>query len=262
MNGTPEIKNRICFLDEVRGFAVFCMVFYHAFYALGEFFGCKTASFLFDFFLVVEPFFAGIFIFVCGISCVLSRNNLKRGAILAAVAAGISVLTAVVLPALGFPGNEIYFGILHLLSVLIIFYWIFEKLLLKIPPRPGFVLCAVLYAAARGISAGRLGFGEKFSIALPDRLYESNLLTPLGFCSPSFFSADYFPIFPWIFVFLAGSFIGSYCRKNGFSPWTFKKRAPFFDFLGKNALIIYIVHLPAVCALAYCVGFITNLIKG
>ena len=32
-------KKRIYLLDELRGLAVFCMVFYHAFYSMSEFFG-------------------------------------------------------------------------------------------------------------------------------------------------------------------------------------------------------------------------------
>ena len=31
-------KKRIYLLDELRGLAVFCMVFYHAFYSMSEFF--------------------------------------------------------------------------------------------------------------------------------------------------------------------------------------------------------------------------------
>ena len=75
-----SVKNRIRlnFLDEIRGLAVFCMIFYHAFYVCGSYFGQEWASLLFDFFLPVQPWFAGIFIFVCGISCSLSKNNFRK----------------------------------------------------------------------------------------------------------------------------------------------------------------------------------------
>ena len=72
-------KKRIFFIDEVRGFSVSCMVFYHAFYILGTTFGYEWAKKLFGFFMPVQPLFAGLFIFICGISCSLSKSNLKRG---------------------------------------------------------------------------------------------------------------------------------------------------------------------------------------
>ncbi|MBO5411024.1 MAG: DUF1624 domain-containing protein, partial [Clostridia bacterium] len=39
MIGNKKTQNRICFLDELRGLAVFCMIFYHAFYILSSMFG-------------------------------------------------------------------------------------------------------------------------------------------------------------------------------------------------------------------------------
>ena len=75
-------ENRIHFLDEARGFAVLMMIFYHAFYLLYSVFGLKAAYDLFIFFMPVEPMFAGLFMFVSGISTSLSKSNMKRGLIL------------------------------------------------------------------------------------------------------------------------------------------------------------------------------------
>ena len=55
-------KKRIYLLDELRGLAVFCMVFYHAFYSMSEFFGFEIGTKLLDFFTPAEPFFAALFI--------------------------------------------------------------------------------------------------------------------------------------------------------------------------------------------------------
>lgn len=43
-------KKRIYLLDELRGLAVFCMVFYHAFYSMSEFFSFEIGTKLLDFF--------------------------------------------------------------------------------------------------------------------------------------------------------------------------------------------------------------------
>lgn len=256
MTEFPQKKNRIHFLDELRGVAVFCMVFYHAFYIIGSSFGSTTAIDLFNFFLPVQPFFAGIFIFLCGISCTLSRNNFKRGAVLLAIALGMTFVTAFVMPKIGFYECEIYFGILHFLSVSILIFSLLSKPLKRVSPFIGILLCSVLYAFTSGIENGVLSYGEFISVALPESLYESNLLMPLGIYAPGFFSADYFPIFPDIFVFLSGAFAGRYFASNGYPETFYKKRVPFFGGLGRNALVIYIAHMPLIYAVSYVIDLI------
>lgn len=261
MENASGAKKRIYFLDEMRGLAVFCMIFYHAFYIIGELFGIEQAMDLFYFFMPVQPFFAGIFIFICGISCSLSKSNLKRGAILLGIALGMTLVTAVVMPKMGFVDCEIYFGILHFLSVCILLFALFSKLIKAFSPAAGLVICAVLYIFTAGIGSGYLGFGETFRIDLPASLYTSDILVPLGIYSPAFYSADYFPLFPDIFIFLAGAFTGVYSAKKGFPEKLYIQRVPFFGFLGKNALIIYIVHMPLIYGAAYGIELIINLFK-
>ncbi|MBQ2847548.1 MAG: DUF1624 domain-containing protein [Clostridia bacterium] len=259
MTNAENNKNRLNFLDEARGLAVLCMIFYHAFYICGYFFEWDEAAKLFDFFMPVQPFFAGIFIFICGISCTLSESNLKRGLILLGVAAGFTLVTALLLPALGFVGTEIYFGILHLLAVSVLIYALFEKKLESFSPFTGILLCAVLYAFTSGIGEGELGYGSLIKFTLPESLYEHDFLMPIGIYSPSFYSADYFPIFPHIFIFLSGAFAGRYYLYKGYPEWCYQKRIPFFSFLGKKSLIIYVVHMPVIFAVAYAIKFIINM---
>ena len=254
----PREKNRINFIDEMRGFAVLCMIFYHSFYLLGTFFDWQWANGLFEFFMPVQPIFAGIFIFICGVSCTLSKSNLKRGAILLAVALGFTIVTAVVMPALGFVECEIYFGVLHFLAVSILLYALLSKGLHKVPAFAGIVACAVLYAFTSGVEGGVLRYGELITFALPEKLYESNALMILGIHSPSFASADYFPLFPQIFIFFAGVFCGAETLKKGYPEWCIRKRVPFVGFLGRNALLIYVVHMPAIYALGCLINIIVN----
>lgn len=254
-------ENRIHFLDEIRGFAVFLMIFYHAFYLLYSAFGVKAGYDLFIFFMPVEPIFAGLFMLVSGISTSLSRNNLKRGLILLGVALGFTAVTCLVMPAMGFAECEIWFGILHFLSCAIIIYSIFRKFLTKVNPFAGIIVCAVLYPFFGRLEEGILQYGKLVTFNLPSELYKTDWLMPLGIYSDSFFSADYFPIFPNIFIFLAGAFLGTYFIKNGFPKWSYPKRNAFFGFLGRNALIIYIAHMPVIFALSYGIELIINLFK-
>lgn len=261
MKLSRNAENRIHFLDEARGFAVFCMIFYHAFYLLYSFFDLKAAYELFVFFMPVEPIFAGLFMFVSGVSTSLSKNNLRRGLILLGIALGFTAVTAFIMPALGFVECEIYFGILHFLSCAIIIFALLRKPMSKINPFVGILLCAVLYPFFSQIEYGILRYGNLAVFQLPESLYESNWLMPFGIYSDSFFSADYFPIFPNVFIFLAGSFLGAYLVKNGFPKWSYPKRNAFFGFLGRNALIIYIAHMPAIFAVSYGIELIINMIK-
>ncbi len=256
MTKYPQVKNRIHFLDELRGVAVFCMIFYHAFYIIGSSFGSDKAVYLFEFFMPVQPLFAGIFISLCGISCTLSRSNFKRGAVLLGIALGMTFVTAVIMPELGFYDCEIYFGILHFLSVSILIFTLLSKPLGRISPFAGILFCSVLYAFTSGMENGVLDYGELISISLPPSLYETNLLMPLGIYSPGFFSADYFPIFPDIFIFLSGVFAGRYFASNGYPETFYQKRVSFFGWLGRKALIIYVVHMPLIYAAAYAIDLI------
>ena len=259
MKSISKAKNRIHLLDEIRGFAVFCMIFYHAFYILGSSFGINGATKLVNFFLPVQPIFAGIFIFICGISCTLSGSNLKRGLILLGIAVGMTFVTAFVMPKMGFVECEIYFGILHFLSVCVLIYVLLSKFVSKTSLFTGILVCAVLYAFTSGIGKGVLEYGSLFSFKLPEKLYETNFLVPLGIYNSDFFSADYFPLFPDIFIFFAGVFAGKHFIANGYPEWCYENKLSFFSFLGRNALVIYIAHMPLIFGVAYAIDLIINL---
>ena len=258
MKAKPTDKKRIFFLDELRGIAVFCMIFYHAFYMLGTMFGYEWAKKLFVFFAPAQPFFAGLFILICGVSCSLSKSNLKRGAKLLGAAAVVTFFTAFIMPLFGFIECEIYFGILHLLSVCILISTLLEKPFGRIPPFAGLLVCAVLYPFTSGISSGMLSYGDLLLFKIPEVLYESDWLVPIGISSPSFFSADYFPLLPWMFIFFAGVFVGRYFRAAGFPEWAYPQRIKLFGFLGRNALIIYIAHMPLIYVVSELIGLVSK----
>ncbi len=259
MGSISKSKNRIHILDELRGLAVFCMIFYHAFYITGTSFGISGTAELFDFFMPVQPIFAGIFIFICGMSCTLSRSNLKRGLILLGIALGITFVTAFVMPKMGFVECEIYFGILHFLSLSILIYTALSKKIEKTSLFTGVLVCAVLYAFTSKIGEGVLAYGNMFSFKLPEKLYETNLLVPLGIYNSDFFTADYFPLFPDIFIFFAGVFAGKHFIAKGYPDWCYENKLPFFSLLGRNALVIYIAHMPLIFGVMYGIDLIFNL---
>lgn len=252
-------KKRIFLLDELRGLAIFCMLFYHAYYIFAQELSLSGAQKLFDLFTPLEPVFAALFIVICGISCSLSHDNLRRGLIIAGAAVALSLITCIIMPALGFYDAQIYFGILHLLGTGVLIYAIGYRFFNRRNPYIGLLVCAVLYPLFSGIDRGVLSYGELINIRLPDIIYSTDYLMPFGIYSPTFYSADYFPVLPFIFIFFAGVFTGRIFIKSGFPEFAYKKRVPFLDFLGTHTFIIYLLHMPLIYALAYAIKYIFKL---
>jgi|LSQX01.1.fsa_nt_gb uncharacterized membrane protein len=239
-------RRRIILLDELRGIAVFCMVFYHGFFMLSEVFELAIGDRLFYFFMPLQPFFASLFIVISGIASRLTRSNAVRGLKLFLLALLLSVTTIFILPEFGIENVGIYFGIIHFLSVAMLIFAAARPLLNKIKPEFGVIACALLYLLTYNISDGYIGISGIFRINLPFALYNNSFLYPLGFHNNSFYSADYFSVFPHIFMFLAGTFIGIAAAAGRFPQWTYASRIKFFGFLGRHTLLIYVLHQPVI----------------
>lgn len=244
----PEKKQRILLLDELRGLAVLCMVFYHAFYLLYAFFQLEWARVLYKFFTPAQPFFAGLFILIAGVSCHLTRSNARRGLKVLAVALGITLVTAVVMPRIGMDGAEIYFGILHFMAISMLLFALLRPLFEKIPPTLGFLLALALFVAFYSLPQGRVGIGA-FSVAVPQSVYSTNYFFWLGLPKPGFTSADYFPLVPHFFLFLCGTYLGSATAQ----AWMYRSHCKPLAFFGRHSLVIYVAHQPVVYAAAWVV---------
>lgn len=249
---------RIYFMDELRGFAVFCMVFYHGFYTLAYLYNLKVGMILLDFFMPAEPFYAGLFMLISGVSSDLSHSNLARGFKLLGVSLAITAATYFFVP-----DELIVFGILHFLSVCMILYGLLKPLADRFDfSWAAVAVCALLFVCTMGISRGYLGFSPQLGMVLPSSLYKTNRLAPLGIYSESFRSADYFPLFPWMFVFAAGTFLGKLAAQDRFPAFMYRSHVPFFSWLGRYALIIYVVHQPVIYGVCYAVSAVVRLVCG
>ena len=217
-----EGKRRIHMLDEIRGFAILCMVVHHTLLDIGDVLGLDWGYDAFNKLKLVQPVFWIAFIVISGMCTRLSRNAAKRGGLVLIFAAGITVVTCFIMPKLGYGGSEIWFGILHCLGVCMVITGLSMPLINKIDYRIGAAVCVALFALTYGIegSSKTLLFGL---IKLPDALYRHNIFAPLGFYNSSFSSADYFPLLPWIFVFLFGAFIGQLAVDDKLTEAMYKK---------------------------------------
>lgn len=244
-------KPRYHTLDEIRGFLIFCMVFYHAFYLMSTTFSMKLGHMLLNFFMPFEPTFAGLFIMISGLCCNLSHSNLQRGIKLLLIALTISLITY-------FLGNDCFiaFGILHMLSICMIIFAFANKLIKKVTSKIGMLFCVLFFVLTLSLKGHKIGIPGIWQFTIPSSFYGLNFLFPFGIYNSKFYSADYFPLFPWMFVFFFGSFLGKYLIDNKLIHFFDKMHCMFFDFLGRHSLLIYIVHQPIIFSILWLYGMI------
>jgi len=263
-------QNRITILDEIRGLSIIMVVLYHFLFSAGEVFDNDTAARLLRQLMPIEPLIASPFVFISGICTRLSRSNLKRGITLLVIALGINIITQFF-----FPEFAIRFGVMNLLSVSMIIYDTGEKLLKKrkskkkksrrkklfskkklqkLKPYVAFTVFIIIFALTWGLNYRYIGiFGLKL-FSLPEKLFKSKYLFPLGFRNRTFYSSDYFPIFPWLFLFLGGSSFAK-CFSNRKLPKSFYTvHSQSLSSVGKNTLIIYLLHQPIIFGLLYLIN--------
>ena len=238
---STEIKHyrRAGFMDEVRGFCIICMVVYHVLFDLNYSYGIHIPIMFDSWFDIIRDIFAGAFMFISGMSSRYSRNNAKRGIQCFFIGMVITFIFAFFAP-----DAPILFGILHFMGISMMMDGVWEGIFKKVPAPVGIAVCAVLFLLTRGIMYGWLGPCEGVGIKLPDFLYQAKLLFPLGFRSPDFQSMDYFPLLPWFFVFLAGTYLGEYAVNDKMPAFFYKTHIKALAFIGKYTLWIYVLHQP------------------
>lgn len=232
-------SKRIQSIDALRGLCVILMCIHHLLYDIAAYLGAPWEIFSNPVFDVLHYIFAGTFILLAGVSSRFSRSNLKRGVKVLVCAAVISLVTWLM-------KTPILFGILHFMGIAMVFYALSGKLWEKLPGPTLPIICIILTAVTARLAGGAV--------------VSSRWLWPLGFVYPGFFSADYFPLLPWIFVFLAGTWLGEKIKNGSFPRWFYTVSPPLLPKIGRRALIIYMLHQPVLYGLTLLTGKILGII--
>lgn len=233
-----DSPNRIQIIDGLRGLSILLMVAYHFGYDLVIFVGVSPR--LIDNLLlnVLQNIFAGLFILMSGISCRFSKSNLKRGFQMLIFAGLISLVTW----SIGYP---VWFGIIHFLGIAAILFSIISPAIDKISRPVQSIIYIALYLCSLPFTARR---------------YDVSWLWWLGFRPEGWSSADYFPLIPWLFIYLLGILIGAYITEKRFPERFYTQRVPFFATIGRNTLLIYVLHQPVLYILTLLIKGIINTI--
>ena len=240
-------KGRIALLDELRGFCVLCMVFYHAFIFMYEQYDIQFGYDAYTFFLPVQPYVSCMFIFICGICCRLSHSNLKRGLKLAVFAIALNFISIIVLPKMGFENTEIRWGVLDFFTVAILSFALLDKPIRKVPWVLGFAIMIVFFWLFRyWLTAGTISVWGDVAWTLPAKAFEQKWLFPIGIQHPDFFSADYFPMIPYVFVFYMGAFLGDPVSNGKVPEFAYPVHSKILLWLGQKCFLIYLLELPII----------------
>lgn len=241
MTPAKKSKNRIRMLDLLRGFSVFSMVLFHAMYDLVYLYGLYAPWYKGRPGYLWQQSICWTFILVAGASLHYGRNARKHGLVVLGCALVLTLVTSLVMPEW-----RITFGILHMLGTAILLFSFSQKLLQKVPPALGLGLSAFLFALTKPVAVGYLGFLDRGLVALPEALYSTAFLFPLGFPNAAYQSSDYFPLLPWFFLLLTGWYGWALCK-----PWFAPSppgRTPL-DWAGRKSLWIYMLHQPLIFGL-------------
>ena len=219
-------KKRFYLIDEYRGFCMINMILYHAIWDLVYIFGCNWQWYKSELTFYWQQSVCWSFIFV--------------------------------------PESRVIFGVLTLLGSSMLLMIPCDKLFSKVNPWIGAIISFVTFLFVYPVNDGYFGFGGKEMVSLPMELYSDWISTYIGFPMPGFWSTDYFSILPWFFLYATGYFCYSilFRGKEGNGKTMVKEMisksicSPL-GWIGRNALIIYMLHQPIV----YGILIVWNMIR-
>lgn len=224
-------NRRIWEIDFLRAIAIILMVIFHIVYDLNEFVGLDI-DYLSGFWYWEGKTSALMFIFFAGISSGFSKNTVKRGIKVLIFAMVITLVTYIF-----FREQYIRFGILHLLGTSMILFPLLKKMNNIL-----LLITAVFIVLA--------------AISIKSTLVDTGLLIPFGVIYRGFATLDYYPISPYLSVFILGILAYKMYYYKGQSIFKFHYKNEYLSMISKNSLAIYLIHQPVLVGMAIVINYL------
>jgi uncharacterized membrane protein len=224
-------------VDQLRGWCIIYVMIYHLIFDIDAIL-TPLAFFHTDWWEFIHVIFLSMLFAVSGLSTSFSRDPLRAGVKLFFIGAAITMLSDL------FTGGAftIRFGVLTFLGVSMMLYCFIKPITDKFTPWVYFMFSTGIFAVLT----------VTFPIYLGGGITE---LYPLGITNYAFFSADYFPLLPYFFIFLAGTAFIKPVRDREIPEFWYTADIKPVNFIGRRSLIFYLAHqavfVPIIFAIAY-----------
>ena len=245
-------------LDTLRGADLVSMMLYHAAWDLVYVFGIPWAWYGSYGAYLWQQSICWTFLLLSGYCFHLGHRRLRRGLLVSGSGALVSAAMLLFMPE-----NRVFWGVLSLLGAAVLVTISLDKYFQKIPAPAGAAGSFLLFLLTRDVPGHTLGLGwlvvqfpgvasrsdmaslaAALSLRLPDWLYRNDWTAVLGFPHAGFYSTDYFPLLPWLFLFWTGYFLYR-LRPPAALPFA-HLRLPVLTALGRWSLPVYLLHQPVI----------------
>lgn len=290
------MSDRIYIIDFLRGFTIIHMIVYHTLYDLKYVFSVNMPFFSTNSWYFYQQYICMSFIFLSGFSTNFSKKLLRNAVKLSIISIIITVVTTLVSDELA-----IKFGVIHFLA----FSMFAISLLMKIENKNtnSHKNCSknrfqnetddktfkklgnktdIKYAIYSLITLGifivlksKYFLKSDIYVGIYNFMQELPLSFIYGFPRDDFYSADYFPILPWIFLSFTGYFTGKFykavntkkafesqnnaCKIKSQEKRYFRiifgkdKISEFIFAMGRHSLLIYVIHQVVIYGVLYII---------
>lgn len=237
---------RYTILDIIRALALIGMILYHAIWDLVYLYDMDIPWYKSEAAFIWQQSICWTFILLSGFCWSLGTKKLKRGIIVFGCSIIISLVTMVFLP-----GSGIMFGILSLIGTSMLVMIPLDKLLGRVNPYIGVMVCFALFLLTYNVNAGVLVFGNWRLVELPKVLYANLFTAYIGFPAPDFSSSDYFPVIPWLFLYQTGYFLYGVFKKHDWLKHLSAVNIKPLEWIGRHSLLLYMLHQPVVYGMLF-----------
>jgi uncharacterized membrane protein len=226
-------------LDELRGLTFISMCLYHASWDIVYLFGKQWNWYVGLQGRLWQQSIGWTFIMLSGFCAALGRHWLRRSATVLAGGAVVSLVTLLVMPE-----SAVRFGVLTFLGSAMLLTGMLKPVLQRIPAALGLAGTLFLFWMTYSLEYGRLGAGA-LTLRVPGVLYANYLTAYLGFPQADFYSTDYYPLFPWLFLFWAGYFLYQAIGEKATKVLCASVCKPL-GWVGRHTLPLYLLHQPVI----------------